>query len=55
MVQLYRTEVECIERERTGRPCCKDCRGVQHHFTEYIEALSDAVPVTIGYHERIRA
>jgi hypothetical protein len=56
MVKLYRTEAEARERERTGKRCCSDCRGVQNHFTEYIEPLLDEVPVETGYHERrIRA
>jgi hypothetical protein len=55
MVTLYRTEAEARERERTGKRCGSDCRGVQNHFTEYIEPLRDEVPVETGYHERIRA
>jgi hypothetical protein len=51
-VQLYRSEGEAREREHLGKRCCQDCRGVQHHFTEFIEPMRDAVPFEIGYRDK---
>jgi len=49
MVRLYESKSQCDEAERAGRPCCKDCRGTQHHATEFVEPLCDEVPEELGY------
>jgi hypothetical protein len=49
MVQLHETRERCDAAEAKGKPCCRDCRGIEFHSTEYVEPLRDEVPYEIGY------
>jgi hypothetical protein len=52
MVRLYATKAEAEEHARAGKRCCRDCKGVENHATEFIPALEDSCPVDLGERER---
>lgn len=51
MVQLYATREEADAKAANGKRCCQDCRGTEHHSTEFVPSLKDECPIELGERE----